>query len=118
MSLDPQSQVLGHLYASALRGTGAAVRSIRHLGREAPGVRFAEQFRKYQARVLGGADGRTHYPLNVGKNLGIRERFAAGLDKLPAQPLAHAAMQLRHDRVDIDACGVTCQSLRPLPIAR
>ncbi|WP_241178766.1 glycine betaine ABC transporter substrate-binding protein [Mycobacterium sp. P7213] len=25
MSLDPQSQVLGHLYASALRGTGAAV---------------------------------------------------------------------------------------------
>ncbi|CAJ1500479.1 glycine betaine ABC transporter substrate-binding protein [[Mycobacterium] holstebronense] len=26
MSSDPQSQVLGHLYASALRGTGAAVR--------------------------------------------------------------------------------------------
>ena len=34
------------------------------------------------------------------------------------EPLAHAAMQFRHDRVDIDAYGVTCQSLRLLPIAR
>jgi hypothetical protein len=98
--------------------TGAAVRSIPHLGREAPGVWLAEQLRKYQASVLGRADGGTHYSLDVGENRRIRERFASGLDELPAQPLAHTAMQVSHDRVDIDACGVTCQSLRLLPIAR
>jgi hypothetical protein len=68
--------------------------------------------------MLGGAGGGTHHPLDVGENCWIREGFASSLDKLPAQPLANAAMQVRHDRVDIDACGVTCQSLRLLPIAR
>jgi hypothetical protein len=68
--------------------------------------------------VLGGADGGTHHPFDVGEHRWIRERFASSLDKLTAQPLADAAMQLRHDRVDIDACDVTCQSLRLLPTAR
>ena len=81
-------------------------------------MRFAKQFGKDQAGRLGRADSCAQHAFDVRKQRGIVECFVTCLDKLTAQSFADAAVQLRHHRVDIDACGVSGQSLRLLLIER
>jgi len=96
----------------------AAVRPIPHFGGEPPGVGFTEQLGEYQPRCLGRACSSAQHPFDRCKERGIVERFGSCFDELAAESFAYAAVKLRHDRVDIDARGVTAQSLRPLLIAR